>query len=158
MALSISAVPPGQRATAMGVYQALYSIGILAGPVVGGVVADVSGLSSVFYMSAGRRSAGRWPGAGAGPPSGSKPVMHGGGFSIKSSISLAAASRPTPDDDEDQTQVSVLSALCIGVRRCCISYVWGASRPRSQGKGGLQMRVNCCSNSRGGPHIAHRAY
>ena len=52
MALSISAVPPSQRATAMGVYQALYSIGMLAGPLVGGVVADVSSLSSVFYMSA----------------------------------------------------------------------------------------------------------
>lgn len=52
MALSISAVQPGQRATAMGVYQALYSLGMLSGPLVGGFVADASGLSSVFYLSA----------------------------------------------------------------------------------------------------------
>lgn len=52
MALSIRAVPPAQRATAMGVYQALYSIGMLTGPVVGGLVADGLGLEAVFYMSA----------------------------------------------------------------------------------------------------------
>ncbi len=51
MALSIRAVPPAQRATAMGVYQALYSIGMLAGPIVGGIAADELGLGSVFYMS-----------------------------------------------------------------------------------------------------------
>ena len=51
MALSISAVPSVHRATAMGVYQALYSIGMLAGPILGGVAADGLGLASVFYVS-----------------------------------------------------------------------------------------------------------
>jgi len=51
MALSITAVPSFHHATAMGVYQALYSIGMQAGPVLGGVAADGLGLGSVFYMS-----------------------------------------------------------------------------------------------------------
>ena len=52
MALSISAIPPAHRATAMGAYQALYSIGMLTGPIVGGLVADGLGLGAVFYVSA----------------------------------------------------------------------------------------------------------
>ena len=52
MALSISAVPPAQRATAMGVYQAIYSIGMLTGPLAGGLAATSLGLEAVFYMSA----------------------------------------------------------------------------------------------------------
>ena len=51
MALSISAVAPAHRATAMGVYQALYSIGMLTGPLLGGLVAETVGLGAVFYMS-----------------------------------------------------------------------------------------------------------
>ena len=35
----------------MGVYQALYAIGMLLGPVLGGVVADTLGIGSVFYIS-----------------------------------------------------------------------------------------------------------
>lgn len=53
MSLSIRAVAPDHRATAMGVYQALYSIGMLAGPIMGGVVGDRFGLGSVFYMAGG---------------------------------------------------------------------------------------------------------
>lgn len=51
MALSISSVPPHQRATAMGIYQALYAIGMLLGPILGGVVAERAGMASVFYMA-----------------------------------------------------------------------------------------------------------
>ena len=51
MALSISNVPASHRATAMGVYQALYAIGMMAGPALGGVAAETLGLSSVFLVS-----------------------------------------------------------------------------------------------------------
>ena len=51
MALSINTVSPKNRATAMGVYQAVYSIGMLAGPVVGGAVAGTAGIDFVFYLS-----------------------------------------------------------------------------------------------------------
>jgi predicted MFS family arabinose efflux permease len=51
MALSIRTVAPENRATAMGVYQAVYAIGMFAGPVVGGVVAGAVGVDSVFYLS-----------------------------------------------------------------------------------------------------------
>jgi MFS family permease len=51
MALSISDVAPENRATAMGVYQAVYALGMFAGPVVGGVVADAAGIDSVFYLT-----------------------------------------------------------------------------------------------------------
>ena len=52
MTLSIQAVTPQQRATAMGVYQAAYSVGMLAGPLVSGFLADSQGLATVFYLSA----------------------------------------------------------------------------------------------------------
>ena len=52
MTLSIQAVDPQQRATAMGVYQATYSIGMLFGPLVSGFLADSQGLTSIFYLSA----------------------------------------------------------------------------------------------------------
>ena len=52
MALSIRAVAPHQRATAMGVYQAIYAVGMLTGPLVSGSLADSLGLATVFYLSA----------------------------------------------------------------------------------------------------------
>jgi len=52
MALSIRSAPPGSRATAMGVYQAVYAIGMLAGPLVSGAVADTLDLNAVFRLSA----------------------------------------------------------------------------------------------------------
>ena len=51
LALSISTVAPENRATAMGVYQAVYAIGMFAGPVVAGAVAAAAGIESVFYLS-----------------------------------------------------------------------------------------------------------
>ncbi len=52
MALSIQAVAPQQRATALGVYQAAYSVGMILGPLVSGSLADSLGLSAVFHLSA----------------------------------------------------------------------------------------------------------
>ncbi len=50
--LSLRAVAPAQRATAMGIYQAIYAIGMMSGPLVSGLVADASGIDTVFYMVA----------------------------------------------------------------------------------------------------------
>ena len=52
MALSIRNVSHEHRATAMGVFQAVYSIGMLAGPLVSGFLGDRFGLSSVFSLAA----------------------------------------------------------------------------------------------------------
>ncbi|MFH1015545.1 MAG: MFS transporter [Chloroflexota bacterium] len=52
MTISVQAVEPQNRATAMGVYQASYAIGMVSGPVVSGFVADNLGLATVFYVSA----------------------------------------------------------------------------------------------------------
>jgi len=51
--LSLRAAPPAERATAMGAYQAIYAIGMFAGPAVSGPVADSLGLNAVFYLGAG---------------------------------------------------------------------------------------------------------
>jgi len=52
MALSIRDVSHEHRATAMGIFQAIYSIGMLAGPLVSGFLGDRLGLSSVFSLAA----------------------------------------------------------------------------------------------------------
>ncbi len=52
MGLSIRSAPPAARATAMGVFQAVYAIGSLSGPLVSGAVADVLDLPAVFQLSA----------------------------------------------------------------------------------------------------------
>ena len=50
MSLSIQGVLPQQRATSMGIYQAIYAIGMLVGPLISGFMADRIGLTSVFVM------------------------------------------------------------------------------------------------------------
>lgn len=52
ISLAVRAAAPQDRASAMGSYQALYAIGMLAGPAVSGVVADAWGIDSVFWLSA----------------------------------------------------------------------------------------------------------
>lgn len=52
MSLSVQGIAPQQRATAMGIYQAMYAIGMLLGPMVSGSLADSQGLVAVFYLSA----------------------------------------------------------------------------------------------------------
>ncbi len=52
MAMSVHSVPSGARATAMGVFQAVYAIGSLAGPAVSGAIAENLDLGAVFRVSA----------------------------------------------------------------------------------------------------------
>ena len=43
---------PERRATAMGVYQALYAIGMLLGPLASGYLASAVSIAVVFYLIA----------------------------------------------------------------------------------------------------------
>ena len=52
MSLSIQTIAPQQRATAMGIYQAIYAVGMFLGPFVSGSIADGFGIATVFYLSA----------------------------------------------------------------------------------------------------------
>ena len=52
MMLTVQSASPGQRATAMGIYQATYALGMFLGPEVSGFAASGLGLSAVFYLSA----------------------------------------------------------------------------------------------------------
>ena len=52
MALSIHNVSYEHQATAMGVFQAIYAIGMLAGPLLSGMLGGKLGLSSVFNLMA----------------------------------------------------------------------------------------------------------
>jgi predicted MFS family arabinose efflux permease len=51
MLLSIHEVPREQQATTMGVFQAVYAIGMLAGPLTSGFLSNSLSLSSVFYLA-----------------------------------------------------------------------------------------------------------
>jgi MFS family permease len=52
MVLSIRGLPQEQQATAMGIFQAVYAIGMLAGPLTSGFLGSELGLSAVFYLAA----------------------------------------------------------------------------------------------------------
>ncbi len=52
MGLSIKYVNDAQRTTAMGLYQAVYAIGIFVGPWLSGLLADALGLRSMFGVTA----------------------------------------------------------------------------------------------------------
>ena len=51
MGLSIRHIPDQERATAMGVFQATYAIGMFLGPMTCGALADVFGLSGAFVVA-----------------------------------------------------------------------------------------------------------
>ncbi len=51
MALGIRGLPRSQQATAMGVFQAVYAIGMMTGPMVSGFVSRGSDLAPVFYLA-----------------------------------------------------------------------------------------------------------
>ena len=51
MGLSIRQIPDQDRATAMGVFQATYAIGMFLGPMTCGALADVFGLSGAFVVA-----------------------------------------------------------------------------------------------------------
>jgi len=52
MTLSIRGVPLQYQATAMGVFQAVYAVGMAAGPLTSGFLGSALGLSSVFFLAA----------------------------------------------------------------------------------------------------------
>jgi MFS family permease len=51
MGLSIKSVPQEERASAMGIFQAVYAVGMFAGPAISGIVAENWGLSAVFWTT-----------------------------------------------------------------------------------------------------------
>ena len=52
MGIAISEVPEYERASAMGVFQAVYAIGMFAGPTVAGLVAERLGMHGLFFFVA----------------------------------------------------------------------------------------------------------
>lgn len=52
MGLSIRYVADAERTTAMGLHQAVYAIGMFAGPAVSGVLAEAMGISATFVLTA----------------------------------------------------------------------------------------------------------
>ena len=52
ISLSLHAVSPEDRATGMGIYQAVYAIGMVGGPLVSGYLAEAVALEAVFYLAA----------------------------------------------------------------------------------------------------------
>jgi MFS family permease len=51
MGLAIKQVPGGQRALAMGIFQAVYALGMFAGPALSGWIAETRGVPMVFLTS-----------------------------------------------------------------------------------------------------------
>jgi predicted MFS family arabinose efflux permease len=52
MGLSIRRVAADQRATAMGLHQAVYAIGMFSGPWLSGILADDLGIQPMFGLTA----------------------------------------------------------------------------------------------------------
>ncbi len=52
MGLSIRYVDESERATAMGLYQSVYAIGMFSGPSVSGILADQIGIQPMFVATA----------------------------------------------------------------------------------------------------------
>ncbi|MCL6443895.1 MAG: MFS transporter, partial [Alicyclobacillus sp.] len=53
MGLAIRHIAPHMRATAMGFYQAIYSLGMFGGPAIAGAIGDLAGLFGSFLVIAG---------------------------------------------------------------------------------------------------------
>lgn len=51
MSLALQVTPVGQRATAMGFFQSLYALGMTAGPIISGLLAQHFGLYTVFMFN-----------------------------------------------------------------------------------------------------------
>ena len=51
MTLAVQSIPPEERGTAMGIYQAVYALGMFGGPALGGMLGDWIGLSGVFLST-----------------------------------------------------------------------------------------------------------
>jgi MFS family permease len=52
LGLSIQRVDAAHRSTAMGIHQAVYAVGMFAGPWIGGVLADAVGIRTMFVIVA----------------------------------------------------------------------------------------------------------
>jgi MFS family permease len=52
MGMSIQRVEEAERATAMGLHQSIYAIGMFGGPIVSGALADAVGIRPMFGMTA----------------------------------------------------------------------------------------------------------
>ena len=52
MGMSIEHVAEPQRATAMGVYQSVYAVGMFTGPWLSGLLADTLGIHPMFLLTA----------------------------------------------------------------------------------------------------------
>ena len=50
MGISLKAVDPEARASAMGIFQATYSIGMFGGPLATGIIGQAGGLAAPFYV------------------------------------------------------------------------------------------------------------
>ena len=50
MALSIRRISQQQHATSIGIFQAIYALGMLSGPIISGKLADSMGIISIFYL------------------------------------------------------------------------------------------------------------
>ncbi|MBI3974642.1 MAG: MFS transporter [Chloroflexi bacterium] len=90
MSLAILGVAQRERATAMGVYQAVYAIGMFLGPLVGGVVGERFGLGAVF-VSTGLLSLGAGIAAWWGLRAGAGPTESGGAAAPTSGRASRAA-------------------------------------------------------------------
>jgi len=53
MSLSLRAVHQSERASAMGIFQAVYALGMFGGPAASGLIADHLGLSTMFLITGG---------------------------------------------------------------------------------------------------------
>ncbi|NPV79486.1 MAG: MFS transporter [Firmicutes bacterium] len=51
MGLAVESIPVQKRATAMGFFQAIYSLGMFMGPAISGVIGDVLGLEMIFITT-----------------------------------------------------------------------------------------------------------
>ena len=51
LAMAVETIPYEKRATAMGVYQALYALGMFVGPFLGGLLNSYIGIGGTFYLS-----------------------------------------------------------------------------------------------------------
>ena len=50
MGISIKEVPEHERASAMGVFQSIYAIGMFSGPAVAGIITDAIGMTGLFLI------------------------------------------------------------------------------------------------------------
>lgn len=53
MSMSIQGVPDARKGTAMGFFQAIYSLGMFGGPALSGMMSELLGLRGIFFCAGG---------------------------------------------------------------------------------------------------------